>query len=249
VKSKVGIIASLAALGVLGYMGSQLIAQNTAQPQGTGKPAMAPGAAPAVAPLQTHMAIFNLSYVIKNYKRFDTFQEDNKQLIKQYDDQLMKLKTTYDAKQASLKDTTKPLPESQRDQTVKEIKEIERHMQDLQEDGRQAVGKKEGEQFKILYKDIEAAVVAYARSHNIELVMHYNDVLEPADKYSPANISRKLGYGGFTPIYNDPRMDITQELVKMLNSALPSNNAVQPVSGTAPATPGTGSPAPSSYPH
>ncbi|HEY7428872.1 MAG TPA: hypothetical protein VH682_31870, partial [Gemmataceae bacterium] len=54
---------------------------------------------------------------------------------------------------------------------------------------------------------------------------HYNDAVTPEDFMSPQNIARKLNTGALMPLYAAPGMDISQEVVNMLNYNLRPSTA------------------------
>ena len=60
----------------------------------------------------------------------------------------------------------------------------------------------------------------YARSHLIGLVMHYADATAPAELYHPMNVMRKLQTQPCVPLYVDPDMDITNQVVAMLQQQM-----------------------------
>ena len=60
----------------------------------------------------------------------------------------------------------------------------------------------------------------FARSNDIDMVMHFSDAIAPADIYHPLNIQRKLQSQGCMPMYMQDGMDITIRVTEMLNSRL-----------------------------
>lgn len=221
-KRTFGILVGLAAVGGVAYLGSQIWAQNYQQPAG------APAAAP-VAAVQTRIAIINLSQVIKNYKKFASVQAEMNSKQATYKSQYDNYNTSAQAKKAEMAKPETPM--ARKEQLVKELKDIERKVQDLEEDMKKALGELQASRMVQLYKEIEDAVTVYAKARNIELVMHYNDGIGQ-DKYLPAFLGRRLSNGACMPVYNVPGMDITEAVTGMLNAH---------VTGPAPATSTPGS--------
>jgi Skp family chaperone for outer membrane proteins len=229
VKRTVVILVGVATLGVVVYLGSKVWAQ-----QGS------PGAArPAAVPIQTKVRVANIGQIIKNYSKFKFYQEAMKKEMEPIQKQVDAKKaqvTAYQNEMQKAETTT-----ARKEQLTKEIKQIERQMGDAVEEANQSFAKKRIDQLVTIYKDVEWAVNAYARAQAIELVLQYSDGVDPAEKYSPASLQQKLGNQACIPIYMQPGMDISNDIVDMLNRQVTgggSSMSVTPASaGGAPARP------------
>jgi Skp family chaperone for outer membrane proteins len=215
VKRKVIVAAGLLALGVVLYAG-RLWAQQSA----------APAAAPAP---RTRIALLNLTYVLKNYEKFKTFQNEIKAAFEPFQkkDQAKKAEAEVLTKEAQAPNTT----ESRREDIARQLKAIQREVEDNNAAAKQYLGKKEGEQMKILYLDIMDIAGRYARAHDFELVLHYNDATTQEDFLSIPNIFRKLQAGALMPLYAVQGLDISKEVVVALNYPLMQHNQT-PQGGT-----------------
>jgi Skp family chaperone for outer membrane proteins len=216
----VAIVAGVVTLGLALYAGSRLAAQQTGYPAGAEQ-----SAAPTMK-----MRMVNLQYVIKNYKRTEVLRTEHTELFKQYDAQIKQIKDTIEQRTKQMQD---PQYADKRDAFEKEIKRLNREMADKTEEARAALDKKQGDLIVLVYKEVDDAVRTYARQANIELVLHYNDAVLESDKNSAANIARKMSAGACMPMYMLPTLDISQEVVNVLNAKYP----------VAAATPPTGAPA------
>jgi Skp family chaperone for outer membrane proteins len=205
VKRTVAIVAGVVTLGLALYVGGRL----TADP---GAPAEA-GPAPTMK-----VRLVNLQYVIKNYKRTEALRNEHAEVFKQYDAQIKQLKDTIEGRQKQLTD---PNLADKRDAIEKEIKRLQREMQDKTEEARTALDKKQGDLIVLVYKEVDDAVRTFARTSNIELVLHYNDAVLESDRNSAANIARKMSAGACMPMYMLPTLDISQEVVNVLNAKYP----------------------------
>jgi len=228
VKRTVIVAVGVLALGVMVYVG-RLWAQ-------TGAPAAAPEP-------RTRVALLNLNYVIKKYGKFVAFQDEIKRVVGPYQtqDQQTKARAEQLAKEARAPTT----PANRREEIQNEMKGLQRKVQDLKEEFEKVVGKRQEEQLKILYKDVQDASHRYAMAHNFDLVLHYNDATTSDEYYSGANIARKIQAGACMPLYAAPGMDISEQVVASLNAAYgqaaPATGA--PAAGTpATAAPATGAP-------
>jgi len=215
VKRTVAIVAGVVTLGLALYVGGRL----TADP---GAPAEA-GPAPTMK-----VRLVNLQYVIKNYKRTEALRNEHAEVFKQYDAQIKQLKDTIEGRQKQLTD---PNLADKRDAIEKEIKRLQREMQDKTEEARTALDKKQGDLIVLVYKEVDEAVKTYAKQANLELIMHYNDAVLESDRNSAANIARKRSAGACMPMYMLPNLDISQDVVNALNAKYPTTSSAPTAGG------------------
>jgi Skp family chaperone for outer membrane proteins len=171
------------------------------------------------APLQTRIAVINLSQVIKNYKKFQAFEQDMKTQTQAIQRDMDAQKAQAIGEQKELEQPT--LTAERRDQLERHIKQIQRQMQDSIEEAKQKMSKREFDQLVQTYKEVKDAVDAYARAYAIELVLQYNDAVGQ-EVYAPPHFTHKLSNRACMPIYVDSRMDITEPVTMMLNQKLAS---------------------------
>ncbi len=203
------ILAGVATLGVLAYIGSRLQAD-----PGNGLQ-QANATAPTAA--RPKVAVINLALAIKKYQKWATFEAEYKQYYKRWEELFEKKK----AEGVKIKADMDKLPagDSGREAYEKKLKELERAITDMGEDAKKALSKYQGEQAVQIYKEVEAAVAAYARNNDIEVVLQYSDAVAPAELYHPVNIQRKL-QGACMPMYMAGGVDITDVVASMLNTRL-----------------------------
>jgi Skp family chaperone for outer membrane proteins len=176
-------------------------------------------AAPAAAPPpRTRIALLNLTYVIKKYKKFETFQAEIKTAFEPFQkhDQGKKAEAEALAKEGQKPETT----EARREEINRQLKALQRDIEDNGTSAKAFLQKKGDEQMRILYMDIMSAAQRYARGHDYEMVLHYNEATTQEDFYSPVNIARKIQAGALMPLYFVPGMDISKEVVDTLNAYL-----------------------------
>jgi Skp family chaperone for outer membrane proteins len=196
-------------IGLVAYLGSRL----AAEPPGATPPKTAAPATPPPQP-QTKVAVLNLSYVIKNYKKWVAFQEEYKKKLEGYDAELNKMKKDYETKDAEAKKIT---DKGMQEKLAKDMRDLRNQMQEKTEDGKKALAEMEATQFSTIYKDVQNIAERYARSRGIELIMHYNDGTTDAEVNNPVNIGRKMSQGGCFPLYVTPGMDISKDVLTYLN--------------------------------
>ncbi len=212
-------LTALATLGLTVYLGSHLRAQYQSQPTGRVQQAVATA---QVKPLQTRVAVINLQQVIKQYRKWNDFEQGYKNLYNQYNAEFERQK----AKGMDLKSQLdKAVDDATKDKIQQASKELERQVQDMGERAKKELGKMRDEQAQQIYQEVEQAVQAFARANDIEMVLHFNDAVAPADYYHPLNVQRKLQTGACMPMYVDPRMNITDTISAMLNQRLGATSA------------------------
>ncbi len=212
-------LTALATLGLTVYLGSHLRAQYQSQPTGRVQQAVATA---QVKPLQTRVAVINLQQVIKQYRKWNDFEQGYKNLYNQYNAEFERQK----AKGMDLKSQLdKAVDDATKDKIQQASKELERQVQDMGERAKKELGKMRDEQAQQIYQEVEQAVQAFARANDIEMVLHFNDAVAPADYYHPLNVQRKLQTGACMPMYVDPRMNITDTISGMLNQRLSATPA------------------------
>jgi Skp family chaperone for outer membrane proteins len=211
-------VVGLATVGVALYVGSRLMAQNAGAPNYAARPASATP--------KTRVALLNLKYVVMNYGKWKQFTDQLKVDYKRYEDQVQAM----NARMEQLKkNMTAATDQGQKDQIEKEAKGLQRQMQDLAEEAKNTLGKKESEELVIIYKEIAAAVASFAQANDIDLVMHYNDATTDLEMNSPQNIQRKMVTGPCTPLYYRPgEIDISQVVLQMLNQRYQGAGAAAP---------------------
>ena len=115
------------------------------------------------------------------------------------------------AEEEDLDETVKP------DDVEAEVKKIQRELEDNSAECKLTLGKKSDEEMRILFLDVYDAAQRYASTHDLDLVMHYNDAIDRKDYLSSQNIARKLHSGAIMPIYLASGIDISTDITEMLN--------------------------------
>ncbi len=173
-----------------------------------------PGTPPATA--KSRVATFNITYVMKNYEKFKTFEAELKATVATYQTNDTKLKEQGEAEAKKILPTT---PQETKEAITRTLKALERKIEDNKAEAQTVMHKKQEEQLKILYMDVRQHVARLAASNGYELVMHYNDAITEADYNSAQNIARKLQAGALMPVYMANGVDISRDLVMSLNAA------------------------------
>jgi Skp family chaperone for outer membrane proteins len=216
-KKKLVVLGGLTALGVAAYLGTQLWAQP-------------PAAAPA--PASPKIGMINLAAVLKGYNKF-----------KVYNDEIEKIRLDYQKKEDDLKKLIKQwtdfgnsekATQADREKAEETIKTCQRRIEDNLGEYKKVRGKKSDDQMVQMYREIEEAVKIFAGPNGFHMILHYSEPLTEVDKYSATNIQRKLvgpgSSGGVCPMYFVGSMDVSEDVVRTLNSRFPAS-AATPVGG------------------
>ena len=174
----------------------------------------------------TRIGLINLTYVIKNYSKYKDFQEEIKEIVdpfQQTDAQLRrkleKLRVeagelTQDANNGGKKAV---LTAKKREALEIKGKQLQRELEDNSAEAKLKLGKRSDETMIILFRDVEGAVKRYAASHDLEVVLHYNDAVTRTDFLSVQNIARKLNTGPLMPLIFTSALDISSDITNLLN--------------------------------
>lgn len=215
-KRRSAIWTGLAALGLAAFIGARLLAQQPGPPQ------QAPAAQPPRPP-QTRIAVMNMLQVLKSYRKFTNMEAEMRKLQQDVEGRIKPLRTRMQTLQEQYKkpETT---PE-QREQIERELRKLQIDGSMVEEDAKKELTKRSGDAFTTVYRDVEDAVTRYAQMNGYELVMFYNDRVEP-EKHHPANVQQKLLQpAALMPLFVTPGMDITAAIIQNLNQMYPASAA------------------------
>jgi Skp family chaperone for outer membrane proteins len=203
VKRTVTFVAGVLALGVVAYVGSRLWAQ---QPAGT-RPA---------AP-QTRVALLNVRYVFKHYKKYENFIEGLKQKEKKFIETMKSKQNQLEAKNREYQTTQDP---AKKEKLEQEIRDIQRTVEDERNKARRDATRELNEETVKIYKEIRDAAIRHAQQYNYEMVLQYEGAITREERDSPGLISRGLSAGGCYPLYWHQGLDISGHVLYALNRSL-----------------------------
>jgi Skp family chaperone for outer membrane proteins len=159
---------------------------------------------------RSRIALLNLSHVIRNYDKFKNYQKAMKAAV-----------APFSAKEKAIRAELEKLNKEEFEvaRTARRGA-LQQELEDLKNKFQTTMARKQGKQLKTLYKDIQEAARRYAQAHDIELVLHYNDASDKKDYWSEANVARKMQAGACMPLYAADGLDISKEILTMLNEKL-----------------------------
>jgi Skp family chaperone for outer membrane proteins len=185
---------------------------------------------------KTRIALLNLSHVIKNYAKFKAYEEEIKTALEPY--QKKEEAWRKEAEELTKKAQAPTTSQEEKDRAQKRLTEIQRSVEDNRNEVRKIVTRKQDEGLTILYREVQDVATRIARSQGFEMVLHYNDYTEPKEYWSVQNILRKMQAGALMPLYWEPGLEISQQVVANLNATY-KPSAPAAARPTAPATGGT----------
>jgi RNA polymerase sigma factor (sigma-70 family) len=185
-------------------------------PAGPPPRALATPAKEGAPPLQTRIGLFNMTRVLKAAKKFQAVQADLLTRVQQAQKKLEVLKTNVEKLKVESEDPATPA--ARREEFARQIRQIQREMEDEQESARKAMDKTSGEAVRSMYREVEDAANKIAKAKGLELVLFYTDAVTEADFYNPNNLQRKLSQSGaLMPMIVAPGMDITDTVIEALD--------------------------------
>jgi len=193
----------VSAVALLAYVGSVVLAQGGAGSGGT------------------RVATVNLYVVMKNFKKAETFKKELETLDEPFVADLKKLKKSYDewVKYAQ----TPGLEQKKKDDAGAVLVGLKRQIEDKKAEEEKVIMKRAEEQIVQIYKDIEIGVQKYAASNGISMVLTYLEPTGSGQEYAPGNIDRKMqrpgSVGACSPIFIGPGVDISEQVIAVLNSS------------------------------
>jgi Skp family chaperone for outer membrane proteins len=166
---------------------------------------------------RSSVAVVNLAYVLRNYQKATESQEKFRALYKEYEWRVQRLNRKLEA--ANKEMMQGDLKPAQREDREKEVRTLQRQVQDLSDEARRTLGAKQGATIVELYKEVDRAVSRYAREHDLDLVLQYNDAVTEAEANSPPAIERRVGGPGCClPLYvRSKAVDISDKVLAILN--------------------------------
>jgi len=176
--------------------------------------------------LDTPIALFNLNYVIQKYDKYRDVQEEIKGIAEPYQRRETSLRRQGEKLKAELEQLQKdvnpgdPHPQKiaqKKEELEHKAKMLQREIEDNQMEAKLKISKRTEAAMKDMYVDVYDAASRYAKEHDFEILLHYNDATNAQDYFGAPNIARKLSTGALVPLTTKPGVDVTKGLIELLN--------------------------------
>jgi Skp family chaperone for outer membrane proteins len=172
---------------------------------------------PSTTP-KSRIALVNLMQLVKGSTKVRSFMEVNKKYLQPLQDQAKKLVIQINGQTKELEN--KELSRDRRTELETQLTESKSKFDKLAEEAKAAFRKKNDEQLVIVYKEITETANRYARQHDFDMIFHYNDFpADTPDYFGLVNVTRKMQAGAAMPLYIRDGVEITDELIAILNDA------------------------------
>jgi Skp family chaperone for outer membrane proteins len=181
--------------------------------------------AAAVSPRGTRIAVVNLKYIIQNSEKWSAFQAHYAQEFKKFQDRVKPLEKQLENITAQLKDPT--LNEDDKERLEKDSKNLQNQMQEIGEEAKRSLGKKDTNNLRVIYKDVGEAASAYALAHDLDMVVHFTPMVtipffNPATReldWGDDDFTRKMSSNALTPLFvKRNEVDISEAVLALMNS-------------------------------
>ena len=172
-----------------------------------------PGKEPAAANTPHKVALIDMAYVFKNYKKFETLREDLKLEIAASEEKAKMTQQETAALQAELKTFQEGSPEYTK--TEKKLVQKAAEFEGFRREKSREFLKKESQIYLQVYNEVEDVVESYAKYSGYTLVMRFNR--EDPDNENPQQVLQNMNR---QVVYYRNDDDITQKILSALNKKL-----------------------------
>jgi Skp family chaperone for outer membrane proteins len=175
---------------------------------------------------RTRIALLNLASILKKYDKYRDFQEEIKEVIEPFQRKDASLRMQGEKLRVELEKMARELSTGeQKGEEAAQGKEalqmkvirLQRAMEDNQTEAKAMMAKKTEEGMKTMFQDLSEAAKRYATQNGLDVVLFYSDATTAVDYYSTPNIVRKLNSGALLPLTSRPGIDISKEVLDLLN--------------------------------
>ncbi len=180
---------------------------------------------PEAANVSTYgVAVVDIGYVFDNHKAFTAAMEQMKGQMKQIEDQLKAERDGIAKKEQELQDiakqfnTTSPQYREKDEQVARAKADFNLKMNSLRKD----LMTKESQVYFQTYRQVNAAVAAYAKQRKIGLVLRFNG--DAPDEANRGDIIKAIN----NPIWYQDNIDITREVLTIVNGGVTAPTNVGP---------------------
>ncbi len=201
---KLGILSGLGVAAVLvGLYAGGEVAPAAAQNKGS------------TAAARTRVALLNIGEVFKNYKKFTKLRDELKAMDQKYVEMLKAKASRLEKMQEEYKTATA----QKKEQIESEAKHIKFEMEDIKAKAGKEIGKLQEEQLTLIYREVDQVVRELARDHGFDLVFRYNEDWDKDTYWTAPKVMARLNQP-FWPMYYDSGLEITGQVVQLMNARL-----------------------------
>ncbi len=187
---------------------------SAAHAQVPGQPAVRPVAQPSSGPPPTHVAVIDVGYVFKNHTGFKASMEKMKDEVLAAENSLKAERDRINGLMEQLKSYAVGTPEYRKFEG--DVAKAQGDFQVTAQLQKKDFMDREAQVYMQVYSQIEKAVAQFARENSIAVVHRFDgDPVDGGDR------NRILGNITKPIVFHDPQIDITPDVLRMLNGATP----------------------------
>jgi Skp family chaperone for outer membrane proteins len=164
------------------------------------------------------IALINLEQVLKESAKLASFAKENQKHLEPLQSKAKMIEAKIVSLTTSL--AKKDLGKEKRLELETQLTENQHILKEITKETKDLAAQQTKEQEVRLYKDISGVAKRYTKQHDLDLIFHYKDKLvNDPDYFGPANVSRKIEAGALIPLYIRDGLDISNEIISLLNEA------------------------------
>lgn len=180
----------------------------------------------------TKIAVINIGHVFNHYVRAKAFKEE---LEKAFEPYKTKAKKLSDEMKTWEDEIRKPGVQPNVIETKQAmIKRNKRELEDLGVEMQNALGKRQEENLKTLWKEVNMGIEKVSQAYGFQVVLGYGDPLEKGMMDLFPNINRKMqamDAGSAVPLYVHGSVDLSHAVTETLNRWVLGGDNVTPAGG------------------
>lgn len=166
----------------------------------------------AAPPTGHRIGLIDMAHVFQNYKKFESLRTELQAEIEQSDAEAKTMVEKLQKMQEEIKKFDAGSPEYE--QREKQLLDLKGEFDAFRAATQRRLARRESDMFKVVYTDVTAAVKLYAEYAKFDHVMRFNPK-EIDDSTNPQDAVQTMNK---TFIYTRPENDITETVLKYLNS-------------------------------
>ncbi|HVS40536.1 MAG TPA: OmpH family outer membrane protein [Gemmataceae bacterium] len=173
---------------------------------------------PPVAP-ETKIGLVNLTHVISNCDKYKAYKAAMEAEVQPFQAEIKGRQALMENLRKEASDAEHPVSEKRRQEIETQLKNEQQAIEAVNGHAKAKLTKQASDEIVLICKDVEAASTRYAKAHDLDLVLQFNEPLDPKDLFSPANVERKMGASAMIPLYSAEGMDISKDILEILNES------------------------------
>ena len=176
---------------------------------------------PADHAAQPRIGLVNMAKLLKEYKEGNTkgaaVMTRRKEVLDKISAKRVKIATL----QGELVKTDDKKAQTALEEKIKDMTQL---VADMEKEAVQELKEMSDHAVVESYQEIKKAIAEIAQANNLDLVWSYVDFLDPKDEQNADLLRNRLNIPAATPLYHK-HVDITDQVLKMLNDAPPEAHA------------------------